>query len=314
MKVLITIDVECDHSCGYNEMVFGRCGNGNRWGISYIAKTLFDHHLKGIFFMEPLGSKRYGMQGLREAIDVVLSFKHEVQLHLHPSFSGGSDELYRYSQWEQLSLIEDGKQILKQCGAHDITAFRAGSFSANLETLKAIILSKIRFDSSYNLNYVQSNCRIETESFLNHPTRIGSIYEFPITCFNWPFHRLGSKFRHLQITAAGMAETLDVLNHAQKLQYQFVTILLHSFEFITRDQTIYPDMKNIHRFENLCRTLQRRSDSIQTTGFSALEATDLEKLAIDGPMLIPTVRLSSWIKRNLEQITKRIQRPRKQMR
>ncbi len=306
MKVLITIDVECDHSRGYDEMVFGRCGNGSRWGISYIAKTLFDHHLKGIFFMEPLGSRRYGMQGLREAIDVALSYKHEVQLHLHPSFSGGSDALYRYGLREQLALIKEGKQVLKQCGTHDITAFRAGSFSANLDTLKAITLSGIPFDSSYNLNYIQSNCRIETESFLNHPTRIASTWEFPVTCFNWPFHRLGSRFRHLQITAAGMAETLDVLNHAQELRYEFITILLHSFEFITRDKTIYPDMKNIYRFENLCKTLQRRSNSIQTTGFSALEATGLEKWAVDGPIAIPTVRFSSWIKRNLEQLTKKI--------
>ena len=306
MKVLITIDVECDHSHGYDEMVVARCGDGQQWGITYIAKTLFDHDLKGVFFMEPMGSKRYGRQGLREAVDLVFSYGHEIQLHLHPSFKGGSDALHHYGLKEQLSLIQEGKHILKQCGASHISAFRAGSFSANLDTLKAAELSKIPFDSSYNLNYIYGNCRIDTGYFLNHPTWMGSIWEFPVTCFNWPFHRLRDSFRHLQITAAGIGETLDALTHAQKLNYGFATILLHSFEFITRRQRIFPDMKNIHRFESLCKNLQRQSDIIQTTGFSSLQMNDLENWAIDGPMPIPTVRLSSWFSRNLEQLTKRI--------
>ena len=307
MKVLITIDVECDHKHGYEEMVFCRFGDGTELGIGYISKTLFDYNLKGIFFVEPIGSKKYGLKGLRDAIDVILSYGHEVQLHIHPSFSGGDDAMSSYELNDQVLIIREGKHILEKCGARDVLAFRAGSFSANTDTIKALCKLGIHFDSSYNLNYTNSNCQIEAKGPMNWPFKTGSIFEFPVTCFDWPFHYLRNNCRHMQIGAVGLGEFLDVFSKAKLLNYRFVTILLHSFEFIRKGPKDLPESINVDRFEGLCRFLGAHTDMVNSIGFSDLSKAILTEDFSLPPKPIPTVKLLSWAKRNIEQFRKRIQ-------
>ncbi len=51
---------------------------------------------------------------------------------------------------EQTILISAGIELLKQAGASNINAFRAGSFAFNKDTLYALAANGIPFDSSYN--------------------------------------------------------------------------------------------------------------------------------------------------------------------
>jgi hypothetical protein len=306
LKILITVDVECDHHHGYEKMVFGRLNDGSVFGVEYIAKTLSNHMLKGVFFFEPLGVNKYGIHGFKKAMELVLSHGHEIQLHLHPSFKGGPDALNAYGLEKQTNMIREGLEILKQCGIRKTKAFRAGSFSADQKTLKALKILGIRFDSSYNLNYINSNCQISTEKLMNWPFRICSIWEFPVTCFDWPGQRFKHQFRHTQIGAAGFNEIVEVLSKTDRLGYHFVTILLHSFEFINHGKKDGPNIKNISRFEGLCRFLQSHAQRFQTVGFLELDLDSLGEEDLTPPKAIPRVGLLSWAKRNLEQLEKRL--------
>ena len=306
MKILITIDVECDHRHGYEKMVFGRLHDGTAFGVEYIAKILSNYNLKGVFFFEPLGVHKYGIQGFKNAMDAVLLYGHEIQLHLHPSFKGGADALNAYNLEKQINMIGEGLEILRKCGIRKIKAFRAGSFSADQQTLKALNMLGFCFDSSYNLNYINSNCLINTGKLMNWPFKICSIWEFPVTCFDWPGQRFKHQFKHLQIGAAGFNETIEVLFNADRLGYHFVTILLHSFEFINHNKKDGPNIKNISRFEGLCRFLQSHAQRFQTVGFLELDLDSLGEEDLTPSKPIPRVGLLSWAKRNLEQLEKRL--------
>ncbi len=158
MKFFYTVDTEVwlhnsNHDPerfleAFNYYILGKTSSGY-FGLEFQLQLLQQHGLKGVFFVEPLFARRFGLQPLRDMIDLIQGYGSEVQVHLHPEWDApdltatplindfNSCDLADYSLVQQGELINSAISLLAEAGASKLSAFRAGNYAANLTTLAA---------------------------------------------------------------------------------------------------------------------------------------------------------------------------------
>jgi hypothetical protein len=296
LKVFLTIDTEVyPLSPGWKESslqqdiqrdIYGRAGSGES-GLLYQIRLLNNYGLRGVFFVEPLfaSSPFVGMEPLRTIVSEIQDSGHDVQLHLHPEWTPYIPALSHIEAVpmanlkgdEQLDLFRVGISNLQAVGAVTPCAFRAGDFSANLDTLKAALEAGITFDSSYTYDSnARGTCKLaDATPPLLQPERVAGICEVPMSFFeDRPSH-----FRHAQVCAASFRELRAALEQAFDDGWGTFVILSHSFEFIRgRRSGRAPSQRRIvrRRFEDLCRFLSENSARFQTCVFQGLEPSDVQ--------------------------------------
>lgn len=288
LDVFFSVDVEvwCD---GWNDLdekfpdayrryVYGPTARGD-YALPYILKVLEDAGLTGVFFVEPLFSTRFGRQPLQEIIGLLRAGKQEIQLHLHPEWvdesleplleniNGKRQYLRYYSFAEQEKLIAAGKRLIAQAGGGEATAFRAGGFGFNRDTLGALAANGIPFDSSYNASIFGPDSGVATGLVPVDPFECDGVCEYPMTVYNDGTRLL----RHAQLTACSYREMEGLLWQALEAGRQSFMILFHNFELLNMAQD-RPDDMVVERFRKLCSFLDRNRDSFCVRGFDGLLA------------------------------------------
>src|SRR5262249_38904413 len=134
------------------------------FGLRHQLDRLEAHRLRAVFFVEALSALVIGRRALEGIVGAIQKAGCEVQLHLHPEWlpfaraaglpAWKGDSLKAYAPDEQEQLIRIGIDTLRACGAHEISALRAGNFGADAATLRAAARAGIRFDSSYDAEYL----------------------------------------------------------------------------------------------------------------------------------------------------------------
>jgi len=281
LDVFFTIDVEvwCDgwddidrkFPAAFRHYIYGA---GGRYGLPDQLAILDDHGLKSVCFVEPLFAGRFGMAPLSEIIGLIESRGHEIQLHLHTEWANEARQplpdienpqrkrqhLFHYTLAEQTRLIAVGSAWLQAAGADMPTAFRAGSFALNADTLQALEANAIYVDASYNASTFGPASGVGGGEILLLPRQIGSVLELPMTVYND-----GVGLRHAQLTACSWSELEHLLWQALEQQQDTFVILSHSFELLTARQTA-PDPVVIRRLRKLCAFLDRHRDSFRVRG------------------------------------------------
>ncbi len=247
-------------------------------GLPLKLKVLRDHGLKGVFFVEPVFSARFGLAPLQEVVGLIHEGGQEVQLHVHAEWldearvpivarppAGKVQHLSLLSLEHQTELIGWSRKRLAEAGAPHANAFRAGSFMFNRDTLRALEANGLGIDSSYN-HYFQGPASgiVEPQSQIPIlPFRVGNVVEVPVTVYrDLPFH-----FRPVQLKGCSLAEMKSVLNKAADAGHSTIVIVSHSFELLdrrdySRDETV------VQRFLGLCEFLARNTDRFETRGFA----------------------------------------------
>ncbi|MFV0477113.1 MAG: polysaccharide deacetylase family protein [Parahaliea sp.] len=317
LDVFFTIDVEiwCDgwinidekFPAAFDRYINGHTANGD-FGLHYQLQVLSEYGLVSTCFVEPLFSARFGQAPLEDIVGLIQDAGHEVQLHLHtewvdearPPLPINSERkrqhMLHYSLEEQNSLIGIGKALLKKAGSREITAFRAGSFGFNRDTLKALAANNIIFDSSYNATMFGPQSGISENALATQPFVCEGIVEYPMAVFN---DGLG-KLRHLQLTACSSAEMQSVLWQAHKTGCQSIVILSHNFELMNARQN-RADKVVINRLKDLCRFLDQHRDIFNCRGF-----LDLPRTTITSQPAISKAPVFSTGKRLFEQALRRV--------
>ncbi|PAV93748.1 hypothetical protein WR25_00591 [Diploscapter pachys] len=87
----------------------------------------------------------FGIDPVRRMVETILAAGQEVQLHIHPNWRGADEsdrktrygrfQLHEYGADEQRDLLVTATELLVAAGAPPPIAFRAGSYSANDDTL-----------------------------------------------------------------------------------------------------------------------------------------------------------------------------------
>ena len=166
--LLITIDTELSaalHQRGFGleqnlrQSIWGETAAG-AFGIGWQMDLMDRHGLKGVFFLDPLPALIHGPTFLQPIVAAIVGRGHEVQLHLHSEWLAWVEDspiegrqgrnIGDFSLADQITLLGLGRDLLEQAGAPRISAFRAGNFGANDDTLRALAAIGIGWDSSVN--------------------------------------------------------------------------------------------------------------------------------------------------------------------
>ena len=258
----------------FQRYVYGRAGDGRSYGLPFQLATLRDHGLTGVFFVEPLFSGRFGLEPLQEIIGLIRTGGQEVQLHLHTEWADEArvrllehvtekrQHIRHFSLDEQETLIHAGAALIEAAGGGRPTAFRAGSFALNLDTLTALARCGIRIDSSYNATMMGPTSGIAKGKLLHDVTQLGDIVEYPISVFTDGFGRL----RHAQIGACSFEELRQALCAALEAKHRAFVVVFHNFELMNSSKTGCDGIVT-RRFERLCRFLDDNRSDFRTRGF-----------------------------------------------
>ena len=321
VNVLITVDTECSLGgawrgpdfvpVGADRAVLGKVGNTS-YGTPLIMDILETNGLRGVFFLEMFAGRVVDELQLWDAYRSIVQRGHDVQLHLHPVYRyfhlvqqglmareqlpENMDAIGSHGQEQQVAFLEEGREIFEKVTGKTPVAFRAGSYAASLDTLRALHKVGIRYDSSFNAAYIGNCCLFHPRSSPNNPWRHDDVVEVPITNFRtglWGFRGL----KPFEVGSVSWQEMLTVLQDAERLGLNTVTAILHSFSFVkpadVQFRDLRPDRLVIARFKKLCRYLRDHSDRFRVTTFSDLKVGEQEFSSAPVPgvgFLMPGVR------------------------
>lgn len=291
LNVFLTIDVELWTSYwqkgdtpfidSYDFYILGKTSGGD-FGLPYQLRLLKEHDLVGSFFVETLFTNEFGMEPLYDIVSLIEGSGSEIQLHVHPEWNFLSRRpivdtdcksvyLKDYSFKEQCFFIKHAKEKLLQAGVTNINAARIASYGADGDTLQALAVNGISFDTSYNYTYECSGDKQFNSKPSCYPYKTDfDLYEFPVSIFeDRPNH-----FRHAQVCAITSREMENLLWKALEYGWSNVVIVSHSFEHMNR-KSIHGNFRNdktvTNRFEQLCKFLYRNQDVFRTSGFNSLD-------------------------------------------
>lgn len=279
MNVFYTVDTEVwlenaglsGFKRSFERDILGRTYDGD-YGIEYQARELRKRNLKGVFFVEPLYASAVGPESLVRTVDLLQREEQDVDLHIHTEWLrylpelglevAGHSSIRDFSEPDQYRLLGQALENLRQAGAQDVCAFRAGNYGADFNTLRALHRLGLRYDSSYNYCYLHSACGLDIGEPLLQPCELDGMVEVPISHFrDRPGH-----YRHAQLAAVSFAELSNAMLQAWRHGWQTFVIVSHSFELINRaHERVDPVV--LDRFDRLCDFLAANTDKFTTRGF-----------------------------------------------
>ena len=291
----------------------GAEARGVPWQLEVLARA----GLKATYFVDPMFSFALGLAPLRELVATIAAGGQEVGLHLHPewltdrgcaslpAFRGPL--LHGYDEDDQRTLVAAALERLAEAGSGDVVAFRAGSWGANLATLRALRAVGIHCDSSLNARFAASFPDIDAarRDGATQPFVLEGVDEFPVTNFT---DRPPAGRRPLHVCAASVAEFRAVLDHAFAHGWEAVVIVLHSFEFVRVDRVASsraasPQRLLARRFEQLCAFLGENRSRFETRHFADVPRCRQDAKA---PPPVPrSTRLRTAL-RHVEQLASRV--------
>ena len=287
LRVLLTIDAECWprgsaswESAGQKDVrrdIFGDTAAGE-YGIRYQMKRFAEHGLRATYFVESLSAGVVGIGHLRDVVDAIHQQGQEVQLHAHaewlpwmvdsPCPGPARQHLDEFSLEEQRQILVRAMAYMRECGVPEMTAFRAGNFTANLDTITVLEDLGIRYDSSLNAKYTRTWFGHDTS--LVQPLAIGGVCELPVASYRDALGRI----RPLHLPGCSVEELSDALFHAWQDRWPVLVMVLHSFDLLNRRRDT-PDEMMLRRFSELCRLLDEHRDKFETVVFSNIAPGDV---------------------------------------
>ncbi|MES2755651.1 MAG: polysaccharide deacetylase [Pseudomonadota bacterium] len=296
--VFLTIDTELvwrHHVAGLSlAQIVARSIDPAGVGVAYQLRELAQHGLKATFFVDPMPALTFGLDVIRQIVDLILAGGQEVQLHLHPNWGGAvagdggaghtAFELIDYTRAQQQDLIAGASELLVAAGAPPPNAFRAGSFGANDDTLRALAALGFLYDSSHNGAEQPWPSTIGLSQDQIAPLAHLGVTEVPVTVIE---DRAG-QYRPFQLCAISTAEMRAALDHAATNDHAAVTIVSHGFELSNRAGT-RANTIHVRRFEALCDYLAERRDALPTAHFADRPALALGRP--DAPLAPNVLRL-----------------------
>lgn len=241
--------------------ISGTAENGEV-GIFHQMDVLERHGHRAVFFVDPLPALVWGTQAIADIVGPIVSRGHDVQLHCHtewlelagpdnPLGARVGDNMADFTLAEQATILEIARDTLRAAGAPAPVAFRAGNYGANDDTLRALALVGIGYDSSHCPGIAGSACRIELGPDDRRPLERLGVVEVPAGCIEG---RRGG-LRHAQITALSLREMVAALHHARNAGLGSFTFVSHSFELLSRDRCWVNHLVR-RRFEGLCSAIE----------------------------------------------------------
>lgn len=231
LYVIFTVDVE-DNRGNEPHLIEGDLREfeiQENCGVDYIMDTFEKYNSKAVFFVNIYENSLYDESYMPSLLRRMNDRGHEVGLHSHSPSDSSMDfyqrGLSQYDLGAQKKILSYGKDYIYSAINKYPVSYRAGAYSINDETFKALSETGFLIDSSV---YYGHENNLITEEKKNQVFSIEECIEFPVeVIFN------GSSWRKFDIDSLSEDEiyaTLDYFKESKK--YNAVQIMFHSFSFM----------------------------------------------------------------------------------
>jgi hypothetical protein len=283
-RAIISFDTElsaglyqrgADARANFDSSILGRCREGD-FGIHFQMDMLERHGLTGVYFVDPMPALVYGPAIVDAIVQPIVARGHEVQLHIHTEWLEFAPfnpvgrltgrNIGDFPLAAQKKLIALARDILVGAGAPRPTAFRAGNFGANDDTLRALAALGFRFDSSFNGAYQGHGCDISLDAGNLGMRDHQGVCEVPVS----GLMDRANRFRPAQLCAMSEEEMRDALDHSAASGAIQFSAFSHSFELLSRDRKVSNRLA-VARMEALCRAVEGDA-RLSSGGFATLPA------------------------------------------
>lgn len=271
-RVFITIDTEYSSGLYTGPGAADRADNFARSiacdtpqgpaGITHKLELLARYGQKAVFFVDPMAALVWGIASIEDIVGPIVEAGQDVQLHCHSEWLGlaGSanplasgrtgKNLADFPFEEQCAILDYARATLMAAGAPAPVAFRAGNYGANDDTLRALAMLGIAYDTSHCPALAGGACRISLGPEVRDPVAHMGVIEVPVGSIG----TIGGGQRHAQITALTLTEMRAAIRHAQRSGRDSFTLVSHSFELINR-RKLEANRIVRHRFTGLVKAL-----------------------------------------------------------
>ncbi len=241
-QVVFTVDVESTEVFPLPSQVDAVCTNGSACGLMEMVRMLQERRMAGTFFLNVYEYQSWGEAAMRDIAVKLQAAGQDVALHTHPQwiYDPLRWAMYEYSLEEQTSIIRDGAERLAAWTGHPVVAHRAGAYTADENTLKALERNGLRVDSS--LFWGNPHSRINELGLpRNLPSFPGRLIEIPITVYHRQErpHLLGDFLAPVtsirKIDADWFydeAEARAAVDAVVAAELPYLVVFLHSFSFL----------------------------------------------------------------------------------
>ena len=236
-------------------------------GISHKIALLNEYGQKAVFFVDPMPALVWGVAAIEDIVAPIIEGGQDVQLHCHTEWlelAGSASPLASrrtgrniadFPIDEQYSILDYAQRTLIAAGAPAPVAFRAGNYGANDDTLRALAMLGIAYDTSHCPALPGGDCRISLAPEVRDPREHCGVIEVPVGSIG----TLGGGQRHAQITALTLAEMIAAIRHARDCGQESFTLVSHSFELINRSRLAVNKVVR-RRFSGLVKALAGMRD------------------------------------------------------
>jgi len=282
MYVLFTVDCESPaDNVSFEDSVFAEI-SGKNYGVGLISDILGSAGFRGTFFLDTCAEKLFGEETVLKAARFLSERNQDVQVHAHPR----DGEFCEISKDEKKRIIERGCNIILKATGKFPSAFRAGSYMMDEESLPLLKEYGINADCS---NYFDVSPLSVTKNSVEY---IEGMYEIPVSFFRLYISPLISFYNNVfgkRVFYGGNCK-IDInwmnIKGMKRMYNKFLSsgnsimiVFLHSFSFINwqRIENAEKDdgvirKKIIKRFEEFVAFLSGESDARVIT---VSELTDL---------------------------------------
>ena len=275
-RLIFSIDTEvsvCGRECDTPDIQIRGLLGDDDWGALYICRALAKHGWQATFFLNIFDEHMWPDGTYQRIVDELQDAGADVQLHTHvESLDGGRfDHLSQYDQAGQLEILQRGRTRLEELTGRPVTWHRSGNLAVNEDTIHALKSAGFVGDSSYAHDWDVSHLPIQHAS-RNAAVRLHDVLEIPVSTFE-TLQGLGP-LRHFDINACSLQELKHVTRQATEADAPWLIMLMHSFSFIERGQTLDATrvrQAHIDRFEKFLEFCSREPN-LDVTTFAEVDA------------------------------------------
>ena len=282
--VLITVDVESPKGGNPQKDIWGQLhGYKGMYGVPKIIEILKENNASATFFLNVYEIEKYGERPIKGIAREIVNNGQDIQLHTHPKSMYGKSQISDFGFEEQVKILSKGKELIYEWTGQNVIAHRAGDYSANMSTIRALKHVGILVDSS--LSPAWSSPLYKEGYSSNDISVIEEVLEIPITYFAQIQIGDWKSIKFLDINSSSLQEIKTVLTEMADKGGCAINIMMHSCSFTKHG---YPDTQIIDKLNAVLKFI---NDYPKLTTSSVSNFVDLynknQLACIPLPELVP---------------------------